>query len=105
MVVAAKRRFGEGWTSFGPGGMRDGRMLRFAEADTDSASAFRLLCFHTAEPGKGLAVFNRSAHSAGPGNWELGMGEGQWTMGSWHLYMGNQHMAAGKTRIKIRDER
>ena len=52
-----------GW----PGGMRDGRILRFAEADTDSASAFRLLCFHTAEPGKWLAVlFNRSAHSARP---------------------------------------
>ena len=52
----------KGW----PGGRRDGCMLRFAEADTASASEFRLCAFNTALARKGLAVFNRSAHSAGP---------------------------------------
>ena len=33
--------------------MRGGRMLRFAEADTDSASAFRLCASNTAEPAGG----------------------------------------------------
>ena len=41
-----------------PGGMRDGRILRFAEADTDSASAFRLCAFNTALARKGLAVLS-----------------------------------------------
>ena len=38
MIFGAKRRLGEvrvGLDGVRPGGMRDGRMLRFAEADTD----------------------------------------------------------------------
>ena len=46
-------------------------MLRFAEADTDfgnlhSEFCIRLCAFNTALARKGLAVFNRFAHSAGP---------------------------------------
>ena len=70
MVLGAKRvrpSGGEAVEKRWPGGMRDGRILRFAEADTDFGFCNFVLCFHTAEPGKGLAVFNRSAHSAGPG--------------------------------------
>ena len=77
MDLAAKRRLRKGqagpcWTMLDhagprPGGRRGGRMLRFAEADTDSASAFRLCASNTALARKGLAVFNRSAHSAWPG--------------------------------------
>ena len=48
-----------------PGGMRGGRMLRFAEADTASASAFRLRGFNTAEPGKGLAVKRQNGSKIG----------------------------------------
>ena len=51
MVLAARRVRKSGWKAVEkrwPGGRRDGRILRFAEADTASASAFRLLCFHTA---------------------------------------------------------
>ena len=46
MDLVAKRRLGEGWLGLGrgrPGGMRDGRILRFAEADT--ASDFCNFCF------------------------------------------------------------
>ena len=67
MDLAAKRRPGQGWKRLErprPGGRRDGRILRFAEADTD---LIRLCAFNTALARKGLAVFNRSAHSAGPG--------------------------------------
>ena len=49
------------WRSGGkgrPGGMRDGRILRFAEAGTDSAVGWSVWCLNTAEPDKGLAVFN-----------------------------------------------
>ena len=51
MDLAAKRRLGQGWSGLvgvRPGGMRGGRILRFAEADTASASAFRLCAFNTA---------------------------------------------------------
>ena len=53
-------------------------------------------------PDKGLAVFNRSAHSAGPamndGKWEIGDGrwqmgdgrwdmrDGRWEMGAWRIF-------------------
>ena len=40
-----------------PSGSRGRRMLRFAEADTASASAFRLCASNTALARKGLAVF------------------------------------------------
>ena len=43
MDLVAKRKLRKGWMGLvgpRPGGRRDGRMLRFAEADTDSASAF-----------------------------------------------------------------
>ena len=66
-----KRRFGKGRRSGGkgrPGGMRDGRILRFAEAGTDSAFGYFCLCLQHGLARKGLAVFNRSAHSAVPGN-------------------------------------
>ena len=48
--------------------MRDGRILRFAEAGTDSAVGWSVWCLNTAEADKGLAVFNRSGHFAGPGS-------------------------------------
>ena len=38
-----------------PGGMRDGRILRFAEADTDSAR-ISAWCSNTAEPERGLPL-------------------------------------------------
>ena len=69
MVEKWWKRGGEGAAKGWPGGMRDGRILRFAEAGTDSAVGWSVWCSNTAEPDKGLAVFNRSAHSAGPGEW------------------------------------
>ena len=36
-----------------PGGMRDGRILRFAEADTAVARVYLLCAFNTAEPARG----------------------------------------------------
>merc|ERR1712110_710028 len=82
-----------------PGGRRVRHMLRLAEADTDFVFC-RLISArisNTAEPGKGLAVFNRSAHSAGPGTgrWEMAEGRrgkgrgtrddrrGKWEEGRW----------------------
>ena len=70
MDFAAKRRLGQvrlGLDGVRPGGRRDGRMLRFAEADTDFGFCIRLCAFNTALARKGLAVFKRYAHSAGPG--------------------------------------
>ena len=54
-------------------------MLRFAEAGTDSAVVG---CFCSVRPtrlspDKGLAVFNRSAHSAGPGRGKREEGGGK----------------------------
>ena len=96
MDLAAKRRLREGWMGLvttRPGGMRGGRMLRFAEADTDSASAFRLCAFNTALARKGLAVFNRSAHSAGPairnGQSAMGNGRGEIGDGKWEIGNGS----------------
>ena len=64
-----EKRFGKVhfWTR--PGGMSGGRLKALA-------GLYRQYCLYlpcalnTAEPGKGLAVFNRSAHSAGPGIFE-----------------------------------
>ena len=64
-----KRRLGEGWMGSGrgwPGGMCGGRILRFAEAESD----FGICSFGSVLSTRlqqGLAVFNRYAHSAGPG--------------------------------------
>ena len=66
------RRLGQGWIRCNflrPGGRRVGSILRFAEADTDLISeVVSASVLNTAVARKGLAVFNRSAHSAGPGN-------------------------------------
>ena len=40
---------GNGW----PGGRRDGCILRFAEAGTDSAVGWSVWCSNTAEPARG----------------------------------------------------
>ena len=77
MDLAAKRRSGKGvfqvrggwWGLVGPrpGGRRDGLMIRFAESDSDSEICrFSSLCLTQPLARKGLAVFNRSAHSAWP---------------------------------------
>ena len=71
MDLAAKRRCvgGQVGVCLGrPGGSRGRHMLRLAEADTDFGFCrlFRLYAFNTALARKGLAVFNRSAHSAWP---------------------------------------
>ena len=62
MVLAAKRRLGQAWTSMEkrwPGGMRDGRILRFAEADTDyGVGWFLLLPLTRLSPDKRLAVLS-----------------------------------------------
>ena len=68
-IVAAKGGSDKS-EKFRPGGTRGGRMLRFAEADTVSAICIRNTAFvdlsNTALARKGLAVFKRYAHSAGP---------------------------------------
>jgi len=64
MENGAKRTFGWGWKRGGearPGGVRDGRIFRFAEAGTDSAVgrlSSSVYPLNTAEPGKGLAVLS-----------------------------------------------
>ena len=63
MDLAAERRSGKGWRRLDiprPGGMRDGRMLRFAEADTDFGFCKTdfVTGFNTAGPGRGLAVLS-----------------------------------------------
>ena len=77
MDLAAKRRLGQGWRRLEkvrPGGRRGGRMLRFAEADTDFGFRISALCFqhclspqgagriepaerYTASPRTGVSVF------------------------------------------------
>ena len=65
-----------------PGGTRGGRIPRFAEAESDFGICISATGSNTAEPGKGLAVFNRSAHSAGPGHGkEVKKEMGKWEMG------------------------
>ena len=77
MDLAAKRRLGKGWNGVGMGLEWGWKDLGPAEAavaayfasrkqNRISESAVSAYCPHTAEPGKGLAVFNRYAHSAGP---------------------------------------
>ena len=56
MVLAARgvrRSGGEAVVRWWPGGMRDGRILRFAEAETDLTSAVSDHSFNTAEPAGG----------------------------------------------------
>ena len=74
----ARTRLEWGW----PGGMRDGRILRFAEADTDSASAFRICSSNTAAAGAGriqsLRAFRRAGTSEMEGRVEEGSGNFRW---------------------------
>ena len=58
-----------GW----PGGMRDGRILRFAEADTDLISAFLLRSSNTAAAGAGRIQSLRAFRRAGKR--EMGRGK------------------------------
>ena len=61
MDLADKRRVGRtrmDQDGVRPGGRRVGRILRFAEADTASASAFRLCASNTALARNGLAVLS-----------------------------------------------
>ena len=70
MDLAAKRRSGVGWLGLLDPGPAEGAMVAcFASWKQIRilASAFRLCAFNTALARKGLAVFKRYAHSAGPG--------------------------------------
>ena len=54
------------------------------------SSAVSAWCFNTAEPDKGLAVFNRSAHSAGPGSGLAAPGSGVWALEPDHRGFGRE---------------
>ena len=60
---AERKRGGEGTDKGRPGGMRGGTEPPVGSSGRD----FIGYPLNTAEPGKGLAVFNRSVHSAGLG--------------------------------------
>ncbi|WP_377476874.1 MAG: hypothetical protein P2A85_28740 [Microcoleus anatoxicus] len=35
------------------------------------------------------------------GNWELGIGNGEWGMGNWELGMGNGELGMGNWKLRI----
>ena len=76
MDLAAKRRLRKGWMGLDGVGPAECAMAAYfasRKQNRISESAFLLTGSNTAEPGKGLAVFNRYAHSAGP-DWYTGLG-------------------------------
>ena len=69
----------KGYDQVRPGGTRGGCMIRFARNQTLYLYQNLICAFNTALARKGLAVFNRSAHSAWPavGNGQLAMKQKQ----------------------------
>ena len=66
MDLGAKKEVFKGWMGLDGVGPAGGAVPSYASGRDPPEGTFLFSQSDTAEPGKGLAVFNRSAHSAGP---------------------------------------